>query len=168
MLSIFYFNHHAHKLIYHDRMLVPSSLQVSKVVSLKAHHLTAFNVDAYLFRKPAGDRPQLLALHAFLQTRIQSQDRWNPVEGGSCGELSVPPAFVAPCTYWGLLLESPFQYVGKAGEYGAGSRIDILTMISIVSGVEEEGYFIPRLDNSYPEGKRPQDEQSRKDNEHNE
>lgn len=57
MFSTAYFDYHAHKLIYRNRMLVPGSLQVSKVIPLEAHNLTAFHVDAYLFRKPAGDRP---------------------------------------------------------------------------------------------------------------
>lgn len=51
------FDHHAHKLIYHDGMLVSGSLQVSKAFPLKAHNLTPFDIDAYLFRKPARDPP---------------------------------------------------------------------------------------------------------------
>lgn len=62
------------------------------------------------------------------------------MEGGSGSELPVSSAFVAPRAYLKFLLECPFQYVGKGGEYGASSRIYILAMISIVSRDEDISY----------------------------
>lgn len=62
------------------------------------------------------------------------------MDGGSCGELPVSPAFVTPGPYLKFLLKGPFKNVRKGRIYGAGSRIYILAMINIVRDEENFSY----------------------------
>ena len=99
IVSAIYVRHYSHKLIIGDAILMLDSLKIAKILPLKTHHLSIFNVDPDFLRKPARDGPKLLALVVLLQTRIEDQNRRDAMDCCSRGKLSVSSAFVAPCTY---------------------------------------------------------------------